>query len=558
MSDLQMRPLLQNDSDSPWARQPRLDAFFRLVYQYYQSKGFACMVVERLVDLLVTLFLVCLALFLFGGAIDYTALNHRVHQLECANHTENRATLFETDCFGTRPIDITRLRHMSWGWVPILLMVGLGWSLAALRFVQTLPEWIRVRRFYREVMAIPSEDMATISWTDVMQRLLAAQATHRMCVTLEHMDQLHVTNMITRRYNYYVALYTENILAPHITLPWWGPRAFLPTSMHWNIDRIISACVFDQDNNLSVEFRMATQATTVATINRMYRVLALANLLLAPLIILYRLVYFFFNLSGEWRKNASVLSTRQWSPLAQWKLREYCEADHHFRERLARSYKPACQYLGMFSQPLTSVFARMVSLFLGGMLVVLVLGGIVYDEDFFQVTLTPHRSVAWWVGMLGFVLAGTVTFITGDHVVFEPERKLREVAVHTHYYPEQWSAASPDTRRQFIQLFQYKLVIFVEEIMSVFINPYLLAFQLPQWTPAMVRFFHEQTTTCPGIGDVCSYSLFRNTLYDQPTSSTTNNLVRSSYMGQEDVPWQNKMEASYLNFQQTFPTWQHS
>lgn len=550
---IQMEPLLCESSgapENPWQRQPRLDAFFRLSYRYFQSKGLACMVAERVLDLVITLFIALLTLFLLGGAVDYAALEQRIHSPECPNSTENRATLFEADCHGTRPVDVGRLWHMSVFWILMTALFSAGWGVALVQFMRAVPDWLYMRRFYRDAMNIRDRDMATVSWTDVMQRLIAAQEAYRMCTTVARVDQLHITNLITRRTNYYVALYTEGILDPSVHIPCWGKREFLPLSLHWNIDRIISGCVFDSNNNLSQEFHRATEDAMVATINRTYRVMALLNLLLAPLILLYRIAYFFFHFSGEWRKSASALSTRQWSPLALWRLREYCEVDHHFRERLSRSYRPACEYIGMFGQPLTSVFARMLGLLVGGFLVILILGGIVYDEDFFLVNLTEHRSVTWWVGVLGVVLAWSTVFVSNEHAVFEPERKLREVAVHTHYYPDGWEAASIDTKGQFSQLFQYKLAVFAEEVLSVVITPWLMAFRLPKSTRAMVRFFRQQTTSRDGIGDVCTYSLFDNDLYDQESV-----MVRSSYAG-DDTP-HNKMDVSYINFQRTFPTWQH-
>jgi len=62
-----------------------------------------------------------------------------------------------------------------------------------------------------------------------------------------------------------------------------------------------------------------------------FRLLGLASLLLAPLLIVYHVAVFSFRNSD--RASHGALATRTWTPFARWRLREYCEVEHYFQQR---------------------------------------------------------------------------------------------------------------------------------------------------------------------------------------------------------------------------------
>jgi len=130
------------------------------------------------------------------------------------------------------------------------------------------------------------------------------------------------------------------------------------------------------------------------------------------------------------------------------------------RHRLSRSYPAAKAFVAMFNSEALTIVSRFATFLFGGLLVVLVLFGVIFDEEFFFADLTPHRSVSWWIGILGVLVAVTRGLIPDQHLVISPAKQLRLVATQTHYMPPAWvdHEGSVDTYQDFSFLFQYQAV----------------------------------------------------------------------------------------------------
>ncbi len=106
------------------------------------------------------------------------------------------------------------------------------------------------------------------------------------------------------------------------------------------------------------------------------------------------------------------------------------------------------------------LFLRFVLFVCGGVFLVLFVMGFIFDEDFFLAYLTPERSVTWWLGALGLVLAGARALVPDENQVFDPAHHMKKVTLHTHYFPDEWRGRedSLDTLSAFTQLFEYRVV----------------------------------------------------------------------------------------------------
>lgn len=334
-------------------------------------------------------------------------------------------------------------------------------------------------------------------------------------------------------YNFNIAMFNQNVIDPSFTLPWLGKRTFLPLSLQVNIDRVFDAVVYDDKANVCIT--ASNYEERVEDLQWRFRSMAVVNLLLAPGILVFRAAYFVFRYLNDWRRQPHTLATRQWTPWARWRMREFCEMDHVFEDRLARAHKPATEYVGMFYSELGSILARFSVFVCGGVVVVLLILAFRFDEDFFLTELSPDGSVAFWIGLLGMAMALTSPFIRRNNVVFAPAAKLEETAKHIHTYPDEWKtqdAGSLTVYHQFTAMFSYRLIQFLDEILAIVITPYMLWFVLPGSARAIATYFVENTQRRPLIGDVCQFALFE--------TSTTND----------------KMELSMINFRQHYPTWQ--
>jgi len=139
-----------------------------------------------------------------------------------------------------------------------------------------------------------------------------------------------------------------------------------------------------------------------------------------------------------------------------------------------------------------------------------------------------------------------------EYAVYDPEWSLTNVIQHTHYMPEHWKDKlhSDDVKREFMQLYTMKLTIFIEEVLSVFLTPFILYFSLPKSSDRIIDFFREFTVHIDGVGYVCSFGMFD---FKKPGQHKAGDL-REEYFATKD----NKMLASYLGFMDQYhPTNKH-
>ena len=94
--------------------------------------------------------------------------------------------------------------------------------------------------------------------------------------------------------------------------------------------------------------------------------------------------------------------------------------------------------------------------------------------------------------------------------------------------------------------------LFLEEMFSVVLTPYILYFIMPLCVVDIVDFVAHNTVEVEGVGAVCSLAVFDltrhgNTKYGSSPGSDSSKKCRSR---------QGKVEKSLLTFIATYPTWE--
>ncbi len=196
--------------------------------------------------------------------------------------------------------------------------------------------------------------------------------------------------------------------------------------------------------------------------------------------------------------------------------------------------------------------------------------------------ITPHRSVVFYLGIFGIIMAVARGMIPEDTLVFDPEYLMREVVRYTHYLPHEWEGKlhSPTVLADFGQLFALKVMIFVQEIISVLLTPFILWFSLAPSSGAIIDFFREFTVHVEDLGFVCSFAVFdfhrpgnigpeaaaaAAEMDEAPPQGLARRLsARPATAAPPAAPARNvnvndnKMEKSFLHFKATHPDWQPS
>jgi len=81
---------------------------------------------------------------------------------------------------------------------------------------------------------------------------------------------------------------------------------------------------------------------------------------------------------------------------------------------------------------------RFVAFIAGSFAAVLLLATVIDPDLFVGFEVTSHRTVLFYVGVFGSILAVARGMIPEENRVFDPELLIMDVIQHTHYMPDSW------------------------------------------------------------------------------------------------------------------------
>lgn len=212
----------------------------------------------------------------------------------------------------------------------------------------------------------------------------------------------------------------------------------------------------------------------------------------------------------EFRNSPGKLSARAFTPLAEWNLREFNELQHHFEIRMRMSYTSADDYLSQFPRDKTNQFLHFVSLVSGTLAGLLGLATLLDPELFLGFEITPGRTAVFYISIFTAIFVGARGSIPEDSEVHEPVPALINLMMLTHYQPTRGKAQlhSNDVRVEFSSLYQMKVLIFLEEILSLIVAPFILWRNSGKRSEMIVDFFRDSTVQVDGLGYLCTFSVF--------------------------------------------------
>jgi autophagy-related protein 9 len=265
--------------------------------------------------------------------------------------------------------------------------------------------------------------------------------------------------------------------------------------------------------------------------------------------ITFLFIFYFFRYFKEYQSNPSKIGARQYTPLAEWKFREFNEVEHLFKRRLNMSDRFAARYLDQFPKVKMAHIARFIAFVAGAITSILVLATLMDPELFLSFEITPDRTVLFYVTIIGTVWGLSNGSLPEENTVFDPEYALLSVIEYTHYRPKHWEDRlhSDEVKKEFSVLYQLKIMVFVEEVLSIIITPFILWYSLPKCSDQIIDFFREFTIHVDGVGYVCSFAVFD---FKKGVGNTGNqhagtaNDVRDDYYSTKH----GKMAASYYGF----------
>ncbi|CUM57301.1 Autophagy-related protein 9 [Debaryomyces fabryi] len=521
-----------------WANITNMDEFLTDVYYYYRGNGMLNIVLTRLVDLLILIFILSFTVFLKWG-INYDFF---------VSASSERTSITLKDLI--IPNFLSKKVPLS---VKLLLLGFSGYIV--LRLVQLYFDYNyklkEVKNFYHYLIGIPNDDeLMTISWIVIVERLMALKDYNSLTSTntnipAQFLNDLNskvrlnahdIANRIMRKENYIIALINKEVLDLSLSMPFSSKlnsflsnKSVLTKTLEWNIKLCINNFIFNQHGQINSNVLKDFNRNQLSKeLSARFKMAAIINLLLCPFIVIYFVLLYFFRYFNEYKSNpSSILGLRQYTPWAEWKLREFNELPHFFIKRLHLSIGPANIYINQFPRGFLVInLMNFVNFVSGAITAILVLMGLWFDNEehnFWSFEITENKSSLFYISMFGTVWAITSSSLTSTNsntsenlnsqtssFFYDPEASLRYVSQFTHYLPSSWNGRlhTVQVKNEFCELFSLKIIIIINEILSLILTPFILWFKVLSSSGAIIDFFREYSIHVDGLGYVCYFAMF--------------------------------------------------
>jgi autophagy-related protein 9 len=539
-----------------WVNQTDLDTYMRDVYEYYIGCGIWSILLRRALALLQSGFVVAFVTFL-GWCIDYSKLSgsNKMSQVvvpKCA-------------------------KRIHGFWIFMLWLFIIYWLYSFYSMITELPRLRAMHDFYHHLLDIPDRDIQTIQWQQIVSRIMALRdqnlatasnlspATRKLLDTKsrQRLDAIDIASRLMRRENYLIALFNKEVLDVTVPIPFLGNRYIFSETTSWHVNLAIMEFVFSGPNGqFNQDFlKERNRRDLVRRLKGRLFYTGIISIICAPFAVLFVLASYLFKYFTEYHKDPGQLSNRDFTTFAQWKFREFNELPHLFARRRNMAYPYANLYLAQFPKDKMEQVSSFVAFIAGAFASVLVGFTLLDSEQFLTFEITPGKTAIFWIGVLTAIYRAARGSSPQEHEVLDPSFYLNHVIYHTRYEPDSWRDRlhTDEVRAEFAKLYQPKILIFAEEILSMVITPFLLMFRLPQCSERIVDFFREFSIVVDGLGVTCSYSMFPFNKGTQNVNNAPANRggprkddsdLREDYFMAKD----NKMLASYYGFLDTYGT----
>lgn len=521
-----------------WANVINMDEFLIDLYYYYRGRGFANIVMGRAVDILILVFILTFTTFLKWG-IDYDYFFNEWSSNSSVNLTLR--DLIITNYFSTRVPFYVKIFLFGFACYIALRLVQL--------YLDSKYKLAELQSFYRHLLGISDDlELMTISWSTIVERLMKLKDYNSLTSSNPNLPPHYVNdlnskvrlnahdiaNRIMRKENYMIALINKEVLdllipTPSILTSIVSRHSVLTRTLEWNLKLCIDNFVFNENGQINQNILKESSRNQLSQeLSSRFKMAAIINLVLCPFIVFYFVLLNFFRYFNEYKTNpSSLVGLRQYTPWAEWKLREFNELPHFFIKRLHLSIGPANTYINQFPGGyLINNLMTLANFVSGAFLAVLVVMALLFEDEehnFWSFEITENKSTLFYISIFGTLWALTsgslVSTVTnsaenlnsqGVSFFYDPEASLRYVSQFTHYLPSSWNGRlhALEVKKEFCELYSLKIIIIFNEILSVILTPFVLWFKISYSSSAIIDFFREYSIHVDGLGHVCYFAMF--------------------------------------------------
>lgn len=199
---------------------------------------------------------------------------------------------------------------MAWYWSLGLWLFVFYVIWKTVQFALDTRRLLNMRDFYLYLLGIPEQDMQTVSWQDVVGRIMTlrdanpntalnmtpVQRQWLRAHSKERLDAVDIASRLMRKDNYFIAMINRDILDMTLPIPFMRQRQFFSGTLQWWIYFSIIDFVFDRSGQVNQEFLQSSRRSVLSRkLRERFIAAGILNLLCTPFWIGYQTFIHFLN-----------------------------------------------------------------------------------------------------------------------------------------------------------------------------------------------------------------------------------------------------------------------
>ena len=169
---------------------------------------------------------------------------------------------------------------------------------------------IHIRNFFTYLLDIPEQDMQTVSWQDIVARIMALRDQNPRTATniapdlrrfigtqsKERLDAHDIANRLMRKDNYLIAMINKDVLDLSLPFPLLRGRQLFSKTMEWYLHYGILDMAFNELGQVQQDFLRADRRGILSQkLKQRLYFAGMLNLIFAPVVLAYVVIVYFFT-----------------------------------------------------------------------------------------------------------------------------------------------------------------------------------------------------------------------------------------------------------------------
>lgn len=201
-------------------------------------------------------------------------------------------------------------RKMSGLWSVAIWMYSFFFIWKSVQYFLEIRRLSHVREFFIHLLDIPEQDMQTVSWQDIVARVMALRDQNPKTATniprnlrrfigsqsKERLDAHDIANRLMRKDNYLIAMINKDLLDLSLPAPFMRGRSLLSKTMEWNLQFCILDMAFNELGQVQQDFLRADRRGVLSQkLRQRFFFAGCLNLIFAPVVLAYVVIVYFFT-----------------------------------------------------------------------------------------------------------------------------------------------------------------------------------------------------------------------------------------------------------------------